>query len=66
MPSSMKVHAHWMNLMKNQIIQKLQSSEILKERILRQRIFLKNHLIKKLTLVGSKCITLNAGHMCKK
>jgi hypothetical protein len=27
----MKVHVHWMNLMKNQIIQKCQSLEILKE-----------------------------------
>jgi hypothetical protein len=27
----MKIHVHWMNLMKNQIIQKFQSFEILKE-----------------------------------
>ncbi len=45
MPPSMKVHVHWMNLMKNQIIQKFQSFEILKERVLRQRTHLKNHLI---------------------
>jgi hypothetical protein len=31
MPPSMKVHVHWMNLMKNQIIQKFQNLEILKE-----------------------------------
>jgi len=46
MPSFMKVHVHWMNLMKNQIIQKFQSFEILKERIARQRVHFLNHLIK--------------------
>jgi hypothetical protein len=30
-PPSMKVHVHWMNLMKNQIIQKFQNLEILKK-----------------------------------
>jgi hypothetical protein len=29
----MKVHVNWMNLMKNQIKQKFQSFEILKERL---------------------------------
>jgi len=43
----MKVHVHWMNLMKNQIIQKFQSLEILKEKARGQGIHLKNHLIKK-------------------
>ncbi len=38
MPLFMKVHVHWMNLMKNQIIQKYQSLEILKEKASRQRI----------------------------
>jgi hypothetical protein len=28
----MKLHIHWMNLMKNQIIQKIKSLEILKEK----------------------------------
>jgi hypothetical protein len=37
MPPSMKIHVHWMNLMKNQIIPKFQSFEILKERATRQR-----------------------------
>ncbi len=32
MPPFMKIHVHWMNLMKNQIIQKIESLEILKER----------------------------------
>jgi len=32
MPPSLKVHIHWMNLMKNQIIQEFQSLENLKER----------------------------------
>jgi hypothetical protein len=37
----MKVHVHWMNLMKNQFIQKNLSLEILKERATRQNIHLK-------------------------
>jgi hypothetical protein len=42
MPRSMKVHVHWMNLMKNQIIQNFQSLKILNERAIRQ----KNHFFK--------------------
>jgi hypothetical protein len=38
-PPSMKVHVHKMNLMKNQIIQKFQSFEILKERATRNFFF---------------------------
>jgi hypothetical protein len=48
MPLSMKTHVHWMNLMKNQIIQKFQNLELLKARVTRQMTNLKNHLIKKL------------------
>jgi len=33
MPLCMKVHVHWINLMKNQIIQKFQSLKIFKERL---------------------------------
>ncbi len=66
MPLFMKVHVHWMDLMKNQIIQKFQIFELLKERVARQRIRLKNHLIKKLCSMGSKCLALDVGHMCKK
>ncbi len=33
MSPSMKVHVHWVNLMKNQIIQKFQSFEIKKKRL---------------------------------
>jgi hypothetical protein len=66
MPFSMKVHVHWMNLKKNQIIEKFQSLEILNERAARQKIHFLNHLIKKLCSMGSKCLALNAGHMCKK
>jgi len=62
----MKIHVHWMNLMKNQIIQKFQSFKILKERATRQRTHLKKHLIKKLCSMGSKCLTLNASHMYRK
>jgi len=63
MPPSMKVHVHWMNLMKNQIIQNFQSFEILNERTIGQRIHFKNHLIKKLCSRGSKCIALDASRM---
>jgi hypothetical protein len=35
MAPSMKVHVHWMDLMKNQIIQKFQNLEILRERTVR-------------------------------
>jgi hypothetical protein len=62
----MKVHVHWMNLMKNQIIQKVQSFENLKERVTRQNTHLKNHLIKKKCSIGSKCLALDVGHMCRK
>jgi hypothetical protein len=48
----MKVHVHWMNLMKNQIIQNFQSLEILKERVARQRTHFKNHLMKKKCSMG--------------
>jgi hypothetical protein len=63
MPPSMKVHVHWMNLMKNQVIQKFQSLEILKERASRQRIHFKSHLIEKLCSMGSKCLALDVCHM---
>jgi hypothetical protein len=66
MAPSMKVHVHWMNLLKNQIIQKFQSLKILKEKIAKQRIHFKNHLIKKLCSTGSKCLALDVGYMCKK
>jgi hypothetical protein len=62
----MKIHVQWMNLMENQVIQKFQSLEILKERVTRQKTRLKNHLIKKLCSMGSKCLALDARHMCKK
>jgi hypothetical protein len=54
MPLSMKVHVHWKNLMKNQIIQKFQSLEILKERATRQRVHFFNYLIKKIVFNGFK------------
>jgi hypothetical protein len=54
MPPSVRVHVHWMNLMKIQFIQKFQSFENLKERVTMQRIHVFNHLTKKLWLRGSK------------
>jgi len=62
MPRFMKVHVHWMNLMKNQIIQKCQSLEIFKERVARQRICFKNYLTKKLCSMDSKYLALGVGH----
>jgi len=59
MPPFTKVHVHWMNLMRNQIIQKFQSFEILKKRDARQRTHFLNHLIKKKCLMGSKCLALD-------
>ncbi len=46
MTPSMKVHVHWMNLMKNQIKQKFQDLEVLKERVARKSSHFSNHLIK--------------------
>jgi len=66
MPPSMKVHVHWMNLMKNKIKQKFQNLEILKERAAKQRTHFKNHLIKKSCSMSSKCLILDVGHMCMK
>jgi hypothetical protein len=43
----MKIHVHWMNLIKNQIIQKFQSFKTLKEQATRQMIHLKKYLAKK-------------------
>jgi hypothetical protein len=62
MPHFMKVHVQWMNLMKNQIIQKCQSLEILKEKVARQRTYFLNHLTKKLCSMDSKYLTLGVGH----
>jgi hypothetical protein len=59
----MKVHVHWMNLMKNQIIQNFQSLEILKKRATKKKTQYLNHLTKKLCL---NCLALCAGYMCKK
>jgi len=42
----MKIHVHWMNLMKNQIIQKFQSLGILKDKAAKQRTHFFNHLAK--------------------
>jgi len=44
---SMKVHVHWINLMKNQIIQKFQSLEILKKKATRQKNSFKKPFDKK-------------------
>jgi hypothetical protein len=68
MPPFMKVHVHWMNLMKNQII--CFFFKILKfERkgLQGKKTHLSNHLIKNLCLMGSKCLALDVGrHICRK
>jgi len=68
MPPSMKLHVHWMNLMKNQMKEKFQfqNLEILKIRATRERTHFLNHLIKKICSMGSKCLALDVGHMYKK
>jgi hypothetical protein len=66
MSPSMKVHVHWVNFIKNQIIQKFQSFEILKERATRQRTHFFNHLAKSLCSMGSKSLALGVSHMCRK
>jgi hypothetical protein len=62
----MKVHIHLVNLMKNQIIQKIQSLEILKKRVAKQRIHFLNYLMKKLCSISSKYLTSGRSHMCRK
>jgi hypothetical protein len=56
---SMKIHVHWMNLMKNQIIQKFQSFEILKEKGYKENDSFFYHLTKKMfnrfKISGLKC-----------
>jgi hypothetical protein len=54
-----------MNLMKNQIIQKLKSLEILKENVARKRVQFFLPFDKKLCSMGSKCLTLDVGHVQK-
>jgi hypothetical protein len=60
---SMKVYVHWMNLMTNQIIQKFQSLEILKEKVSTRRILFLNHLVRKLCSVGSKMSSFRCKHV---
>jgi hypothetical protein len=54
MPPSMKVHVHWMSLMKNQIKQKFRNLEILNERATRQRIHFFYKFDKKIMFNGFK------------
>jgi hypothetical protein len=56
MPLSMKVHVDWMNLMKNQIIQKSQSLENSKKKVARKMTHFFYHLTKKLCSTSSKCL----------
>jgi hypothetical protein len=63
MPLSMKVHVHWMNLMKNQIMKKFQSFE---RKGCKAKDSFKKPFDQKLCSMGFKCLALDAGHMCKK
>ncbi len=56
-PSSMKVHVHWMNLMKNQMKQTFQNFE--GKGCMVEDSFLKP-FDKTLCSMGSKCLTLNS------
>jgi hypothetical protein len=62
MPSFMKVHVHWMSLIKNQIIQKFQSFESLNVRDAKQKDSFFKPFDKK-CLMSSKCLALDVGHM---
>jgi len=66
LPPSIKINVHWMNLMRNQIVQNFQNLEILQERATRQRIHFLNHLTKTLCSMDWKCLVLDASHMCRK
>jgi hypothetical protein len=50
----MKVHVHWMNLMKNQIKQKLRSLNFKKKRVARQRAHIFKPFDKKIMFNGFK------------
>jgi hypothetical protein len=56
MPFSMKIHVHWMNLMKNQII----------KRGFKTKDSFFKPFDKKIIFNGLKCLTLGVNHMCKK
>jgi len=66
MALSMKIHVHYVNLMKKEIRQKFQSFETLKEKAYRKMIHFLNHLTKKLCSMGSKCRASIVNRMCKK
>jgi len=61
---SMQVHVHWVNLMKKQIISKLQKLEILNQKAIKE-FFLFCHLVNCLYSFSSKFIALGANHMQK-
>ncbi len=52
----MKIHVHWMNLMKNQII----------KRGFKTKDSFFKPFDKKIIFNGLKCLTLGVNHMCKK
>jgi hypothetical protein len=62
----MKIHVHWMNLIKNQIIQKLRSFEILKERATKQKNSFKKPFDKKIMFNGFKMQVTCAGNKLAK
>jgi hypothetical protein len=66
MPLSMKVHVHYMNLMKNQFIQKFQSLKFWKKRPQGRGFISKTILHFYFILMSSKCLVWGAGHMCMK
>jgi len=62
----MKVHVQRMNLMKNQVIKKIQNLKFWKKGLQGKGFIFKKNLIEKLCSMGSKCLALDVGHMWRK
>jgi len=65
MSPSMKVHVHWVNLMKKSNHTKILKSWNFERKGYKTKDSFFNHLAKKSSM-GSKCSTLGVGHMCRK
>jgi len=63
MSPSMKVHVHQVNPMKNKSFSKSWNPE---GKGCKAKDSFFDHLGKKKHLMGSKCLTLGVGHMCRK
>jgi hypothetical protein len=61
----MKIHVHWMNLMKNQIIHNFKGLNFFKKGLQDKGLNFKP-FNKKICSMGSKCLALNVDHTCRK